>query len=128
MKPSDRSAVLLPALALMLLSTTATAGVSKSASKPAAQPAPMTAAPAIQLDPSTIKGEQSLPKVLNIVPWKRASGVDLPGRPEGLLLDEVLAPLDRGELRRQLRYEADLKTTDTAQAKPPQTNPLQTKE
>ena len=79
----------------------------RAATKSEAAPAATTKDP-LPLDTTTIKGQQGLPKVLNIVPWKRPGGGDLPGRPAVSLVDDALAPLDRGEMRRQLRYEDDL--------------------
>ena len=103
------------ALAICVLSLNAqAAGEAASAAKPGAKAKPATVAPTqkdpLPLDTTTIKGQQGLPKVLNIVPWKRAGGGDLPGRPAVSLVDDALSPLDRGEMRRQLRYEHDLQT------------------
>ena len=83
---------------------------SKPGPPPAAkrQAAPVAAKDPLPLDTTTITGQQGLPKVLNIVPWKRPGGGDIPGRPAVSLVDDALAPLDRGEMRRQLRYENDL--------------------
>jgi hypothetical protein len=53
---------------------------------------------------TTITGNAELPRVLYIVPWKKASPGDLMGKPVNSLLDDVLQPIDRGEFRRQLRY------------------------
>jgi hypothetical protein len=81
----------------------------------AADPAP----PAnLQLDTSDIKAHQGLPKVMTIVPWKRADGGDLPGRPAASLLDEALAPVDRAEFRRQLRYTRQLDAGAAPAAQP----------
>ena len=55
-----------------------------------------------------ITGNQELPKVLYIVPWKKAQPGELTGRPVNTLLDEVLAPLDREEFTRQVDYYGDL--------------------
>jgi hypothetical protein len=62
----------------------------------------------INLGTSEITGNQELPKVLYIVPWKRSDPGDLMGRPVNTLLDEVLAPLDREEFLRQVNYYGDL--------------------
>jgi hypothetical protein len=58
----------------------------------------------IELDTTQITGNRELPKVLYIVPWKRADLGDLTGRPVNSLLDEVLAPVDRDVFRRENRY------------------------
>jgi hypothetical protein len=58
----------------------------------------------LELDPTSITGNRELPKVMVIVPWKRADLGDLTGRPTNSLLNEVLAPVDREVFRRELRY------------------------
>ena len=62
----------------------------------------------IELGRTEITGNQELPKVLYIVPWKKADPGDLMGRPVNTLLDEVLAPIDREEFIRQVNYYDDL--------------------
>jgi hypothetical protein len=62
----------------------------------------------MQLETTTITGHHELPRVLYIVPWKRAEAGDLPGRPPDSLLDESLRPLDRAEFRREIRYSDQL--------------------
>ena len=61
-----------------------------------------------RLDTMSIIGNQELPKVLYIVPWKRSELGDLMGRPVNSLLDEVLAPVDRDVFRRYLEYYEEL--------------------
>jgi hypothetical protein len=63
----------------------------------------------LQLDTTEITGNQELPKVLYIVPWKRADLGDLLGKPANSLLDEVLQPIDRDVFKRQNRYYDALK-------------------
>ena len=63
----------------------------------------------LQLDTTQITGNQELPKVLYIVPWKRSDLGDLLGRPANSLLDEVLQPVDRDVFRRENRYYDALK-------------------
>ncbi len=58
----------------------------------------------LELDPTSITGNRELPKVMVIVPWKRAGFGDLEGRPANSLLNEVLEPVDREVFRRELRY------------------------
>ena len=65
----------------------------------------------LDLDTTSVTGNQELPKVLYIVPWKQAGIGDLLGKPINSLLDEVLAPLDRDVFRRQVRYFDQLYTT-----------------
>jgi hypothetical protein len=101
MKSLILCAALLPALALA-----------------ADPPPPKSGTQAMQLDTTDINANRGLPKVMTIVPWKRADGGDLPGRPAASLLDEVLAPVDRGEFRRQLRYTQQLDDAAAPAAKP----------
>jgi len=56
------------------------------------------------LGTTSITGNQELPKVLYIVPWKRSDLGDLVGRPVNTLLDEVLAPIDPEVFERHLDY------------------------
>ncbi|HWW80983.1 MAG TPA: hypothetical protein VNY82_15405 [Steroidobacteraceae bacterium] len=63
----------------------------------------------LQLDTTEITGNQELPKVLYIVPWKRADLGDLLGKPANSLLDEVLQPVDRDVFKRENRYYDALK-------------------
>jgi hypothetical protein len=63
----------------------------------------------LQLDTTQITGNQELPKVLYIVPWKRSDLGDLLGKPANSLLDEVLQPVDRDVFRRENRYYDALK-------------------
>ena len=62
----------------------------------------------IELGRTEITGNQELPKVLYIVPWKKSDPGDFMGRPINTLLDEVLAPIDREEFIRQVSYYEDL--------------------
>ena len=63
----------------------------------------------LQLDTTQITGNQELPKVLYIVPWKRSDLGDLLGKPANSLLDEVLTPVDRDVFKRENRYYDALK-------------------
>jgi hypothetical protein len=58
----------------------------------------------VQLDATAIRGNQELPKVLYIVPWKDPAMVEFAGRPANSLVEEILAPVDREVFRRQVRY------------------------
>ena len=62
----------------------------------------------MELGRTEITGNQELPKVLYIVPWKKSDPGDLMGRPVNTLLDEVLAPVDREEFVRQVEYYGDM--------------------
>jgi len=68
----------------------------------------------IELDPTDITGNRELPKVLYIVPWKRADLGDLMGKPVNSLLDEVLQPVDRDVFQRENRYYDGLKPAQAA--------------
>ena len=70
---------------------------------PVAQRAP-AAMDSLDLGTTSITGNQELPKVLYIVPWKRSDLGDLVGRPANTLLEEVLAPVDPEVFERQLGY------------------------
>jgi len=69
----------------------------------------------LDLDTSAITGNQELPKVLYIVPWKKAELGDVAGRPSNSLLDEVLTPVDRDVFRRQTDYFSKLESSAAAQ-------------
>ena len=80
---------------------------------PATEPAPEPAVRSVtrtatmdhlELDPTSITGNRELPKVMVIVPWKKAELGELTGRPANSLLNEVLEPVDREVFRRELRY------------------------
>ena len=62
----------------------------------------------MELGRTEITGNQELPKVMYIVPWRKSDPGDLMGRPVNTLLDEVLAPLDREEFIRRVDYYDDL--------------------
>ncbi len=62
----------------------------------------------LDLGITEITGNQELPKVLYIVPWQKSDPGDLTGKPVNSLIDEVLAPLDREEFIRQVKYYNDL--------------------
>jgi hypothetical protein len=62
----------------------------------------------LELGRTAITGNQELPKVLYIVPWKKSDPGDLMGKPVNTLLDEVLAPLDREEFVRSVDFYGEL--------------------
>jgi len=62
----------------------------------------------LELGRTEITGNQELPKVLYIVPWKKSNPGDLMSKPVNTLLDEVLAPIDREEFTRRVNYYDDL--------------------
>ena len=110
-------------LGLALVGAAGRAGAAEpvaAAAKPERATAPARAAAAdravdrLQLDPTAITGNRELPKVMSIVPWKAAEPPDGPDRPMGSLIDELLAPLDRDEFRREITYHRDLTVHSTA--------------
>ena len=72
----------------------------------------------LELEGSSITGNRELPKVLYIVPWKKADLGDLIGRPANSLIDEVLAPVDRDVFKRQIEYFATLNSEAAASSAP----------
>jgi hypothetical protein len=99
-----------PAEAPAKTSTDASPAVDTSAS-PAVDTSKQTAAPGrrtqndrLDLDTTIVTGNRELPKVLYIVPWKKADLGDLPAQPFNTLLDEVLTPVDRDVFRREVTY------------------------
>lgn len=63
---------------------------------------------------STITGNREQPKVLYIVPWQQPGGADHMARPLQPLIDDVFAPVDRDEFRRELRYRAQAPVAEEA--------------
>ena len=57
----------------------------------------------IDLEQLEIQGANELPKVLYIVPWRRAEVDDSPVSVDSMV-DEVMVPVDREVLRRQVDY------------------------
>ena len=74
------------------------------AEEPAAQTSPRVSADQLLLDRTSIRGNQELPRVLYIVPWKDAELGNVVGTPVNSLIDEVLAPVDRDVFLRQKDY------------------------
>lgn len=62
----------------------------------------------LELDASSITGNEELPKVMYIVPWKETSFSGLQGKPDDSVLDQALKPVDREVFKRQLRYHQQL--------------------
>jgi hypothetical protein len=105
--PSDAPAAsTAPGVAAQKSSGSAQRSVSKQpASAPTSAPAPNSRAmDTLDLGTTSITGNQELPKVLYIVPWKKSDLGDLVGRPVNTLLDEVLEPVDPEVFQRHLSY------------------------
>ena len=94
-----------PAPASAKASATPPAGSKSASSASPAAPAPNSRAmDTLDLGTTSITGNQELPKVLYIVPWKKSDLGDLVGRPVNTLLDEVLEPVDPEVFQRHLSY------------------------
>jgi len=93
-----------------------------AASAPAAPAAAQSAArkgqDRIELDTTQISGNRELPKVMYVVPWRKADPGEFAGRPPNSLLDEALTPVDRDVFRRQNRYYAALEAGSGAAGAP----------
>jgi len=63
----------------------------------------VNAADKLELDEANIQGASELPKVLYIVPWKKAELGDKPIK-VNRMVDEVLSPVDRDVLKRQIKF------------------------
>ena len=91
-------------------STSARSAAAAKPSRPAAArastPAPKGpgAVDRLNLGTATVTGDSEQPKVMYIVPWKKAGIGDLSGKPMNSLLDEALAPVDRDEFKREVAY------------------------
>ena len=98
---------------------TAPAGATAAANKKAVADEGTASKPSahVQLNTTQITGNRELPRVLYVVPWKKADLGDLSGKPAKSLLDEVLAPVDRDVFRRQMRYHEALQPDGAAPAK-----------
>ena len=77
----------------------------------------------LELDGTSIRGSQELPRVLYILPWQDPGAAELAGRPFNSLIEDVLSPLDRDEFRRELGYREQFNTeqsdTDASSATEP---------
>jgi hypothetical protein len=82
----------------------ATSGAPSSANRQAAASAKPKSNDRMDLDTTVVTGNRELPKVLYIVPWKKADIGELPAQPFNTLLDEVLTPVDRDVFRREVTY------------------------
>ncbi len=58
----------------------------------------------LKMDGTAIIGNQELPKILYIVPWKNSEVPDMNQPPLESLIDEALQPIDREVFQRQVNY------------------------
>jgi hypothetical protein len=104
-------------LATLLIAVSAwPAAAEEPAPAAAAAPAAKSGPERLDLDTTSIRGNQELPKVLYILPWKEPGPAESAGRPLNSLVDEALAPVDREVFRRQMRYFDQLYSS--AESKP----------
>ncbi len=64
----------------------------------------------LEMEGTAIIGNQELPKVLYIVPWKPSELPEVSEPPLQSLIDDALAPVDREEFRREVIYQDALTT------------------
>jgi hypothetical protein len=74
---------------------------------------PCLAEDRLELDQTQIQGARELPKVLYIVPWKKTSPDEAPVQINSMV-DEVMAPVDREVLKRQLQFYDNRKSATAA--------------
>ena len=66
---------------------------------------PFTAAEdRLNMQGTSVIGNQELPKVLYVVPWKDSELPDMNPPALESLIDEILQPLDREEFQREVNY------------------------
>jgi hypothetical protein len=102
---------------LLIAATLAAPLGGRATDAPVAKPAER-AVDRLQLDSTAITGNRELPKVMSIVPWKAAEPPAGPDRPMGSLIEEVLAPVDRDEFRREITYFRDLTSQSHSRSSP----------
>jgi hypothetical protein len=78
-------------------------GVSEAGARSAGPPA---ASGSLALGTTSVSGNRELPRVMVVVPWKRAEPARLGGRPIVSLVEEALTPVDPEVFRRRLEYYA----------------------
>ena len=101
-------------LFVIVVTGTLIAPVAGGADRPATDPSERETVDRLQLDATTVTGNRELPKVMSIVPWKPAEPPAGPERPMGSLIEELLAPLDRDEFRREITYYRGLTPQSSA--------------
>ena len=80
------------------------AATARTAAGPSDVAAPAKVMDRLDLEATQVTGNRELPKVMVIVPWKHADVGAVAGRPANSLMDEILKPLDRDVMRRELEY------------------------
>jgi hypothetical protein len=98
----------------------APAATARTAAGPSEVPAPAKVMDRLDLEATQVTGNRELPKVMVIVPWKHADVGAVAGRPANSLMDEVLKPLDRDVMRRELEYYGKVGATPSQSASKPE--------
>ena len=73
----------------------------------AAGPAPAEEA-VIELEGTTVIGNQELPKVLYIVPWQKSELPDVADLPLNRLVEQAIQPVERDSFQRQVKFYYEL--------------------
>ena len=79
----------------------------------------MAQEPSLQLE-SRVTGNQELPRVMYILPWRKPAEVEFSWQPEPGVAAALFQPLRRDEYRRELKYRATV--TDQGSAVAPETD------
>ena len=58
----------------------------------------------LELEGTSIIGNKELPKILYIVPWKKAENLDISVPQTDSILDQPLDPIDRKTFQLQVKY------------------------
>ncbi|MGH8263722.1 MAG: hypothetical protein ACRET4_09595 [Steroidobacteraceae bacterium] len=122
-KPAEPPAAAKPAQSAPAEPAVETSPAAKPQAKPPADGKRFKTVDKMELDATSVTGNRELPKVLYIVPWKKADLGDLVGKPMNSLVDEVLAPVDRDVFKRQLRYYSALQPDKAATTPPTESKP-----
>lgn len=84
---------------------------------------PLMAEERLDMEGTRIRGNQELPKVLYIVPWKQSEIPDLSQPPLASLIDEALAPVERDVFQRKIRYYDSLNALESTNNENPSAAP-----
>jgi hypothetical protein len=118
-EPAKTSTDAMPAVDTSAPQTTATDSKPASTDSKPAAPGKRAQNDRLDLDTTIVTGNRELPKVLYIVPWKKADLGELPAQPFNTLLDEVLTPVDRDVFRREVTYYGVVSSGGNASAAAP---------
>ncbi|MFT5398456.1 MAG: hypothetical protein ACI9LO_000226 [Planctomycetota bacterium] len=64
----------------------------------------------LNLEGTVIIGNQELPKILYIVPWKAANQTEISTPVQSSIIDEPLRPIDPAAFRRKINYHNAIST------------------